>query len=122
MIELVKKSILAGAGLTLLTADKMKNLVETLIREGDMTEKEARDTITGLIEKTGQTRKIVEERKKKILNDAFAFWLYGVLSDEIEERVEKTASAFLEQLHIPQRSELEDIRKRIERLEREAQS
>lgn len=119
MIELIKKSILLGAGLTLLTADKMKGLVETLIREGEMTEKEARETISGLIEKSGETKKILEDRKKKILNDAFAFWLYGVLSDEIEERAEKIASAVLQQLHVPQRSELDEIRERIERLEKE---
>lgn len=119
MLELVKKSILVGAGLTLLTADKMKDLIEALIREGNMTDKEARDAIDALMEKSGKTMQGLEDKKKKILNDAFSFWLYGVLSDEIEERVEKIAAAVLHQLHIPERKELDEIRERIERLEDE---
>jgi poly(hydroxyalkanoate) granule-associated protein len=107
MLDIIKKSMLLGAGLTLLTADKMKELIETLIREGDMSEKEARDAIAEWVDK-----------KKKLMNDASSFWLYGVLSDEIEERVEKIVSTFLQQLHVPQRDEIEALSKRIEELEK----
>jgi polyhydroxyalkanoate synthesis regulator phasin len=120
MLELVKKSILVGAGLTLLTAEKMQGLLETVMKEEDLTEREARETISALMEKSGKTIRTLEDKKRKVLNDAFAFWLYGVLSDEIEERVELIASTLLHQLQVPDRSELEEIRKRIERLEREA--
>ena len=119
MVDLVKKSLLLGVGLTLLTADKMKGLVENLIRESDMSEKEARDAIAGLMEKSAETRKALEDKKKKLLNDTFSFWLYGVLSDEIEERIEKIVAAVLQQLHVPQRNEIDELRKRIESLEKE---
>jgi len=117
MLELVKKTILVGAGLTLLTADKMKHLVETFIREGEMTEKEAREAISELMDKSERALKSMEDKKKRFLNDTFSFWLYGVLSDEIEERAEKITTSFLQRHHVPLREELEEIRARIERLE-----
>ena len=118
MVNLIKNSLLLGAGLALLTADKMKDLVETLVREGDMSEKEARDAIGELMKKSAETRSSLEDKKKKLVNDAFSFWLYGVLTDEIEERVEKIVTSVLQQLHVPQSSEIEELRKRIERLEK----
>jgi polyhydroxyalkanoate synthesis regulator phasin len=119
MLDLVKKSILMGAGLTLLTADKMKDLIETLIREGGMTEQEARGTAKDLMEKTEATKHTLEDKKKQILNEAFAFWLYGVPSDDIEEKLEHIIQAVLRQCNVPLRGDLEELRARIERLEEE---
>ena len=120
MLDLIRKSILVGAGLTLLTADKVKDVMETLIREGGMSERKARDAWTDFVEKSEEMQKILDDKKKKVLNEAFAFWLYGVPTDEIEERLEKVISATLEQLHFPRADELEEIRRRIEALEERA--
>jgi len=119
MLDLIKKSILIGAGITFLTADKMKAFLETAIRDNDLTEQEARAAVNGFIDKSENAHRVLEEKKKKILNEAFAFWLYGDLSVEIEERLEKAVSITLQQLHIPRREELEAIRERIGRLEKE---
>ncbi|MDQ5987424.1 MAG: hypothetical protein CSYNP_03164 [Syntrophus sp. SKADARSKE-3] len=119
MLDLVKKSILVGAGLTLLTADKMKDFIETLIKEGGMTEQEARETAKELMEKTESTKNTLDDKKKQILNDASAFWLYGVLSDDIEEKLEHLVQTELRQCRVPRRSDLEELRIRIERLEKE---
>lgn len=119
MLDLIKKSILIGAGVTYLTADKMKAFLDAAIRESDITEREAREAVKGLAEKSENAQHTLEEKKKKILNEAFAFWLYGDLSGEIEERLEKAVTLTLQQLRIPRRDELEEIQERIARLEKE---
>jgi polyhydroxyalkanoate synthesis regulator phasin len=119
MLDLIKKSILIGAGVTYLTADKMKAFLDAAIRESDITEREAREAVKGLAEKSENAQHTLEEKKKKILNEAFAFWLYGDLSGEIEERLEKAVTLTLQQLRIPCRDELEEIQERIARLEKE---
>jgi len=43
MSESVRKLLLAGAGLALLTLDKVKVVTDELIRRGELTEQEARE-------------------------------------------------------------------------------
>ncbi|MDD5170764.1 MAG: hypothetical protein PHN75_18250 [Syntrophales bacterium] len=117
MINLARKTILAGAGLTLLSVDKLKKLTEAMLEKGDMTETDARETLSGLIEKSEKAKKIIKENKSKIVNDVSSFWMYGVLSDEIEDKIEKIASMILQQCKIPQQKELDEIKERIKRLE-----
>lgn len=48
MPDIVKKFILAGAGLLLATADKAKDITDELVKKGELTEKEARETLEEL--------------------------------------------------------------------------
>ena len=119
MIDLIKKSMLVGAGLTLLTAEKTKELIEFMIQKGGISEKEARDHLNTIIETSEQTLKAMEDKKTHLMNDAYAFWLYGVLSDEIGERAEKIVADILHKLHVPRQQELDELRERIRQLEQE---
>jgi polyhydroxyalkanoate synthesis regulator phasin len=120
MLNIVKKTLLAGAGLTLLTADKLREVLDELIAKGRVTEGEARQALAEFREKSEEAAQALDEKKNRLVNDAYAFWLYGVLSDEIEERVETVASRTLRQWGVPQREEIDDLRRRIEALEKAA--
>jgi len=120
MLNIVKKTLLAGAGLTLLSAEKLKEVLDDLIAKGKVTEGEARQALTEFREKSEEAVQALDDRKNRLINDAYAFWLYGVLSDEIEERVEAVASRTLRQWGVPQREEIDDLRRRIEALEKDA--
>lgn len=120
MIGFAKKAILTGAGLTLLSADKLKNIVEAMIEKGDMTEHDAREAISSLIGQSEKAEEFLADKKKSLINELAAFWMYGVLSDKIEEQLEKIAAAILEQWDIPRQEELDKIRERIRELEKAA--
>ena len=114
--------MLVGAGLTLLTAEKTKELIEFMIQKGGISEQEARDHLNTIIETSEKTLKTLEDKKAHLINDAYAFWLYGVLSDEIGERAEKIVADILHQLHVPRQHELDELRERIYRLEQNRQA
>jgi hypothetical protein len=99
MLKLAKKTALVGTGIALASSDK----------------------IQGVMGKSQHTWDNIEDKTEKILTDFSAFWFYANWMDEIEDRVEKVICLILKELHIPERRELEEIRARIERLEKEAE-
>jgi len=109
--------------MALATTDKIREVVEDLTHKGESAQTdaqtEARKAVEVLTEKTRQTRESIEGETEKIMTDFSAFWYYTNLADELEERVEKIVAVILKKLHIPERQELEDIKKRIENMERE---
>ncbi len=94
MLEFVKKSILAGAGLAVMTAEKVQELFDELVKKGEISEKEAKETVSELLEKS-----------KEIKND-------------MQDWVNKAVTAVLQRLQVPTREEIDEIRARLERLEK----
>lgn len=94
MFDLIKKTILIGAGLASLTREKVEGLANELVKRGELSEKEGRALVDDLI-----------ERSKKV-------------RQELEKRVEKQVAKSLERLNIPTRGEIMKIWARIEDLER----
>lgn len=123
MLDMAKKAALIGTGMALATTDKIREVVEDLTHKGESAQTdaqtEARKAVEVLTKKTRQTRESIEGETEKIMTDFSAFWYYTNLADELEERVEKIVAVILKKLHIPERQELEDIKKRIEKMERE---
>lgn len=119
MLDLAKKAVLIGTGMALATTDKIQGLVDHLAEKGESAKKEAQDTVEGLVKKTQKTRSAIEGETEKVMTDFTAFWFYAKWSDEMEDQVEKVVTLLLRKLHIPERRELEEIKARIERLERE---
>jgi len=58
MPDLAKRLLLAGAGLAFLTADKVKEFTDELVKRGEMTEQEAKETIEEI--RRGWEKKIEE--------------------------------------------------------------
>jgi poly(hydroxyalkanoate) granule-associated protein len=94
MLDYIRKITLAGAGLAIITTEKIQEMMDDLVKKGEMTEKEAREVINEFIEKSKQARR------------------------DLEEKVEKTITAFLNRMNIPTRKELDEIKERLERLEK----
>ena len=94
MLDYIRKITLAGAGLAIITTEKIQEMMEDLVKKGEMTEKEARETVNEFVEKSKQARR------------------------DLEEKVEKTIVGILNRMNIPTRKELDEIRERLERLEK----
>lgn len=93
MQDFMKKAILMGAGLAVMTTDKIKELIDELVKKGELSEKEARETLEELKEKSKQTRK------------------------QWEEKIEDTISAVMNRMNIPSRKELDELKDRLAKLE-----
>jgi len=94
MFEFIKKAIFIGAGLASMTADKIEETVNEIVKKGDLTEKQGRELIQELKERSTKVRK------------------------ELSEKIEKVVTETLQKLNIPTRKEIEELKTRIEQLEK----
>jgi polyhydroxyalkanoate synthesis regulator phasin len=97
MFEFIKKAIFIGAGLASMTAEKIEEAVEEIVKKGEISEKQGKELIQDLKEKSGKVKKDFGERIDKVVNDT------------------------LQKLNIPTRTEVEELRARIEQLEKAAE-
>ena len=93
MHDFMKKAVLVGAGLAVMTTEKLKELTEELVRKGDLSEKEAREALEELKGRSLQARKEWEQK----------------IADAVED--------FMHRLHVPSRREVEELKERLARLE-----
>lgn len=97
MFEFIKRAIFIGAGLASMTAEKIEEVVEEIVKKGEISEKQGKELIQDLKEKSGKAKKDFGERIDKVVNDT------------------------LQKLNIPTRTEVEELRARIEQLEKAAE-
>ncbi|MBW2545261.1 MAG: phasin family protein [Deltaproteobacteria bacterium] len=93
-MDFIKKSMLAGVGLAALTREKLEKTVDELIKKGEMTEKEGKEAIEELTEKSKEFKK------------------------ELTKKVEKTVSDIIARLDIPTRKEFAALKSKIEKMEK----
>ena len=98
MFDYIRKMTLAGAGLAILTTEKIHEILDDLVKKGEMTEKEARETIDEYVEKSKQAKK------------------------DMEMKMEKWVTSFLNRMNIPTRKEIEEMKERLSRLEKTGES
>ena len=71
MLNLVKKVMLTGVGLAVMTKEKAEELGKELVKKGEITEKEGKEFVEELLKKSEDARKDfekkVEENVKKVL-------------------------------------------------------
>ncbi len=71
MLNLVKKVMLTGVGLAIMTKEKAEELGRELVKKGEITEKEGKEFVEDLLKKSEDARKDfekkVEESVKKML-------------------------------------------------------
>ena len=93
MFDALRKAVLFGAGLAVMTTEKMKDFAEELVKKGEMSEKEAREALKEWMEKSKQARK------------------------EMEDKTEAMVNKVMNRMNIPTRSELEELKERLAKLE-----
>ncbi len=97
MLEFIKKAIFISAGLASMTAEKIEQAVEEIVKKGELSETQGKEFIRELKEKSAKTKKEMGERIEKMVNDT------------------------LRKLSIPTRKEVEELKARIEELEKAAE-
>jgi polyhydroxyalkanoate synthesis regulator phasin len=97
MFEFIKKAIYIGAGLASMTAEKIEEAVEEIVKKGEISEKQGKELIQDLKEKSGKAKK------------------------DLGERIDKVVHETLQKLNIPTRTEVEELRARIDHLEKAAE-
>jgi poly(hydroxyalkanoate) granule-associated protein len=98
MLDFIRKMTMAGAGLAIITTEKIQELADELVKKGEMTEKEAKEAVNEYIEKSKQAKK------------------------DLEGKMEQWVSGFLNRMNIPTRKDLDEIKERLARLEKQGES
>ncbi len=93
MIDLVKKSLLTGIGLAVLTKDRVEEMAKKMARESNASESEGKKLVDEIVKKADEYRNALE----KLISD----------------RVNATLAA----MHIPNREEFEKLERRVAALE-----
>ncbi len=93
MFDYIRRITLAGAGLAIMTTEKVQEIMNELVKKGEMTEKEAREAVSEFVEKSKQAKK------------------------DLEDKMEQMATGLLNRMNVPTRKEIEEIKERLTRLE-----
>jgi len=94
MKEFVKKSMLFGVGLAMATKEKIESVVDDMIARGEMSEKEGKETVHVLMEKSEEMKKDVMEKVEGMVQEALKRW------------------------NVPTREEVDVLKEKIEALEK----
>ncbi|HSR11868.1 MAG TPA: hypothetical protein VLS90_10530, partial [Thermodesulfobacteriota bacterium] len=90
MMDFVKKAIFIGAGLAAMTAEKIEESVEEFVKKGELSEKQGRELVQELLDRSSKIRK------------------------EMGERVDRLIQESLNRLNLPSRKEVDELKARIE--------
>ncbi|MFN4280550.1 phasin family protein [Thermosynechococcus sp.] len=93
--NLLQQLLLIGVGTTSLVAEKLRQVSDQWVKEGRLN--------------ADQAKAIVDEVLAHLKEDAAA----------LDEAVQRQTRQFLESLGVPQQSEIDELRGRIDRLERD---
>jgi polyhydroxyalkanoate synthesis regulator phasin len=61
MLDLMKKTLLAGVGLVAVSREKAQKIVEPLVKKGQLSEEQGKRLLNELVKKSEQTRKGLEK-------------------------------------------------------------
>ena len=67
MIDLIKKTMLAGVGLAAMTKDKVEELAEELTEKGELSEKEAKELVEDLLKRSKQAKKDLNKKMEDVV-------------------------------------------------------
>lgn len=70
MFEIIKKSLLTGVGLAVVTKDKVEEIAKDLIEKGKLSEKEGQALVDDLVKKSEQARKDLQAKIESAVQDA----------------------------------------------------
>ncbi len=95
MMDYMKKAMLIGIGLAATTREKIEESITELVKKGELSEKEGKEMVNDLL-----------ERSKK-------------MKEEMDKKVEKIVADTLSRLNIPSKKDVAELKGRIEALEKE---
>ncbi|MCK4772491.1 MAG: polyhydroxyalkanoate synthesis regulator [Candidatus Latescibacteria bacterium] len=93
MFELIKKTLLTGIGLAVVTKEEVQKLGRELVEKGELTQKEGKELVDDLLRKSEQAQKDMESKVHKLVQDA------------------------VEKLNVVTKKDIAELVKRIDRLE-----
>jgi polyhydroxyalkanoate synthesis regulator phasin len=94
MLEPLRKLLLAGLGTVDLTEEKLKAIFDDLVARGEVSEKDAKELISGWAKRAGEQR------------------------TKIQQQVDETVRRALEKMGLSHRADLDKLEARIADLER----
>jgi len=98
MHEFLKKTLLTGVGIAILTKEKIEELAKKIATEAKMSEEEGKKLVDELVKKSEEAKKNLETR--------------------VEEMVKKTLVKF----NVPTQKDLDEIKNRLDNLEQKRES
>lgn len=96
MKEMLKKTLLTGIGLAVMTKDKAEVLAKKIAEEAKLPEAEGRKFVADLQKKSDEARK------------------------SLEKKIEDTVKKYLEKLDVATKKDLVEIKERLEKMEKES--
>jgi len=94
MLELIKKSLLAGLGAVAITKEGLEKVTQKLVEEGKISAEEAQEF----------TEEVMKEGEKR--------------GKEFQEKVAQTVKSVIEKLNLVPHSDFEELKARVEELEK----
>ena len=94
MIDLLRKTLLAGIGAAVLTREKVEELVGELVKRGEIASKEGPKLVKELLQESQKVKK------------------------ELEEKIEEATQKTLKKLRLATRAEIEELKVKLEKLEK----
>ncbi|RLA90510.1 MAG: polyhydroxyalkanoate synthesis regulator [Deltaproteobacteria bacterium] len=94
MFNLIKKTLLTGIGLTILTKEKVEEVGKELAKKGKLSEKEGKKLVDDLLKRSEQANK------------------------ELEEKIEDSVRKVVEKLNLASKDDIAKLSQKIEQLEK----
>jgi len=95
MLDILKKTMLTGVGLALMTKDKAEELAKELVKKGELSEKEGKEFIDDILKKSKQAGK------------------------DMEAKVDDLVKKALKKVNVATREDIAGLEKEIKRLKKE---
>ncbi len=92
MQDLLKKAFSLGLGALMVSKDKIEEVVNELVKKGELGQEEGKNLVNELIEKGEASM------------------------HEVEDKIEKIVKSVMEKLNLPTRKELDELKSEIEQL------
>ena len=91
MLDFIKRTMLTGVGMAIMTKDKIEELAKELTEKGDISEKEGKELVDELWKKTEQAKKDMETKMEKILHKVLEKMDLATKKDivRLEQRIEE---------------------------------
>ncbi len=91
MLNLVKKVMLTGVGLAVMTKEKAEELGRELVKKGEITEKEGKEFVEELLKKSEETSKDFENKVEKNVKKVITRLNFAT-KEEMDKLVERVAA------------------------------